>query len=72
MNWIIGILVSLVILFLVNNYIKKKRLQNLKKRLLANWGKPKETKYFNFYVIKKYFENSNKEFYHQIPDNTKE
>lgn len=72
MNWIIGILVSLVILFLVNNYIKKKRLQNLKKRLLANWGKPKETKYFNFYVIKKYFENSNKEFYHQIPDNTKD
>jgi hypothetical protein len=72
MNWILGITAVLVFIFLVNNYNKKKRFKNLKVTLLKNWGKQKENEYFNFYVIKQYFENNlhKNKLYHQISERT--
>lgn len=58
MNWILGLLFILIVIFLYNNYSNKKKLTKLKKRFIENWGKPKSNNYFNFYVIGKYFENN--------------
>lgn len=72
MNWILGITSVLVLIFLVNNYYKKKRFKNLKITLLKNWGKQKENEYFNFDIIKQYFENNFRkdQSYHQISERT--
>ena len=72
MNWILGITSVLVLIFLVNNYYRKKRFKNLKVNLLKNWGKQKENEYFNFYIIKQYFENNFRkdQSYHQISERT--
>lgn len=72
MNWILGITSVLVLIFLVNNYYRKKRFKNLKVTLLKNWGKQKENEYFNFYIIKQYFENNFRkdQSYHQISERT--
>jgi len=73
MNWFLGILVILILIFLRTNYLKKKKLKNLKQKLIKNWGKKKEKEYFNFYSISRYFENNkhkNKAF-HIISEKTK-
>lgn len=72
MNWILGITSVLVLIFLVNNYYRKKKFKNLKVTLLKNWGKQKENEYFNFYIIKQYFENNFRkdQSYHQISERT--
>jgi len=73
MNWILGLLAVLILVFLYHNYSKKKRLKKLKDSLLKNWGKSREGSYFNFYVIGRYFENNNhkKEAFHIISDKIK-
>ncbi|WP_299523327.1 DNA mismatch repair protein MutS [uncultured Lutibacter sp.] len=58
MNWILGFLFVLIIVFLYSNYANKKKLAKLKKRFIENWGNPKSNDYFNFYVIGAYFENN--------------
>ncbi len=58
MNWILGLVFILIIMFLINNYSNKKKLENLKKSLTEKWGKPKIGEYYNFYVISSYFENN--------------
>ena len=72
MNWILGITSVLVLIFLLNNYYRKKRFKNLKINLLKNWGKQKENEYFNFYIIKQYFENNfhKNHSYHKISERT--
>lgn len=72
MNWIIGVSFLLVLLFLINNYYRKRRLKNLKIKLAENWAKSKGKEHFNFYSIKQYFENnSNKnKAYHRINERT--
>lgn len=73
MNWILGLVFISIIIFLINNYSKKKKLEQLKKRLIENWGKTKIGEYYNFYVIGSYFENNehkNKAF-HIISEKTK-
>jgi len=58
MNWILGILFVLIVIFIYSNYARKKRVTKLKKWFTEDWGKPKTNDYFNFYVIGKYFENN--------------
>lgn len=72
MNWFLGIAFVLVVLFLIHNYRKKVWFKKVKDALLKNWGKSKEKKYFNFYAIKKYFENNlhKKEAYFEISEQT--
>lgn len=72
MNWILGISFVLVCIFLVNRYNKKKRIRNLKVTLQKKWGKQKENEYFNFNIIKEYFENNfrKEQPYHRISERT--
>jgi len=73
MNWILGIIFILVLVLLINNYSRKKRLKKLRETLIENWGKPKRKEYFNFYVIGKYFENNvhKKNAFHLISEKCK-
>lgn len=67
MNYFLGILVVLILVFLINNFRKKKRLKKFKASLYKNWGSPKKEEYYNFFVISKYFNNnSHKEKAHHI------
>lgn len=72
MNWILGIIFILVLVLLINNFSRKKRLKKLRVHLLKNWGKQKEKEYFNFDIIKQYFENNThkNQSYHQISERT--
>lgn len=73
MNWILGLLFILTLIFLYSNYSRKKKKAALKKWLTERWGKPKEKDYFNFYVIERYFKNNEhkKEAFHIISDKCK-
>ena len=72
MNWIVVIILILISIKLINRRFKKKRLENLKKKYIENWGNPKENIYFNFHSIGKYFKNnSHKEkAFHIISEKT--
>ncbi len=61
MNWILGLLFVMIVIYLMNNHYKKKRLKNLKQQFIKNWGKPKKDLIFNFHSIGKYFENNKNE-----------
>ena len=73
MNWILGLFFVLIVIFLMNNYFKKKRIAKLKIYFLENWGNPKNKGYFNFFVIGKYFENNahKNKAYHIISERSK-
>ncbi len=69
-NWIILILAILVVIFLWNNYRRKKRIQKFKEYLISSWGKQFKDRYYNFYSISRYFENtSNKNNAFHVIDN---
>lgn len=72
MNWIIGAFFIVVILWILNNYYKKKRANQLRETLFKNWGKPKEKEHFSFYSIKQYFQNNKhqSQSFHRITENT--
>ncbi|MDY7395078.1 DNA mismatch repair protein MutS [Aureibaculum sp. 2210JD6-5] len=72
MNWLLGLLFILIIIYLINNYNKKKRLSRLKKGFIENWGKPKSEKFY-FQSIGQYFYNNQhkNEIYHLISDRVK-
>lgn len=72
MNWILGVCLILVLIFLINNYLKKRQLLKLKHRLLSNWGQPKTSEYYNFEAIASYFYNNKHKgnAFHIISDKT--
>lgn len=74
MNWILGISVLIIILYLVNHQLKINKLRALKKHFENNWGKPKEEQYYNFEIIDQYFRNSTHRStaYHVLSDQTNE
>ena len=72
MNWILGLVLVLIIVYLVDIQIKKRKIKITRKALIENWSRPKEKGYFNFELINKFFENnrpSNKVF-QKISENT--
>ena len=73
MNWILGLLFILIIVFLINKFYRKKRLEKFRLRLIENWGKPKKGEYYNFFIIARYFENNKhkKQAYHLISEKSK-
>lgn len=73
MNWVLGILLILTIIFLATRYSRKRRIQKLKKELLQNWGNPKNDEQFNFNQIGRYFANNRhkKNAFHIISEKTK-
>jgi len=73
MNWALGTLLVLIIIFLLSNYSKKKKIAKLQKKLLKGWGSPKKEELFNFDSIDKYFENNKHKAsaFHIISERTK-
>ena len=73
MNYILGTLFLLTLIFLINNFMRKKRLRKKRAYLNENWGKQKKDNYYNFYVISKYFDNNShkKKAYHIISEQNK-
>ena len=58
MNWILGFVIFLILLFILNsNRNKKKRLKTIQD-LKDNWGKRKKNEIFHFELIEKYFINT--------------
>jgi hypothetical protein len=58
MNWFLGTLLLLILLYLYRHDTKKKALKKLKNNLLENWGKKPMEKRFDFNVIANYFVNN--------------
>jgi len=72
MNWILGFILILIVIYLVDIQLKKARNKTTKKTLIENWGKPKNENYFNFDLIDQFFKNhkSPKNLFQIISDNT--
>jgi rRNA-processing protein FCF1 len=70
MNWISGVIVILILLFILSSYRNKKRIKKTKNDLLNNWSKQKIQDEFRFVLIEKYFNNNNekKDAFHIISD----
>lgn len=58
MNWFLGTLLFLILLFLYKHHAKKKAVKKLKNSLLENWGKQPTDKRFDFKIIGNYFVNN--------------
>ena len=71
-NWFLGFLLVLVVLFLINNFKKKRRYENLISEIRKSWGKKKENEYFNFEDISRYFRRNNhkEDAFHIVSDQT--
>lgn len=69
MNWILGVILIFIFIFLLINYRKKKARQKALNDLVSNWGKQKKDE-FHFGSIEKYFKNNNhkKDTFHIISD----
>ena len=74
MNWVIGLSILIIAIYLINYQIRRRKLLILKKHLKNNWGKTKVDGYYNFDVIDQYFQNSKKRetAFHIISDQTKD
>ena len=72
MNWIVGISLLIIVIYLVVHQFKRKKYLALKEFYESEWGKPKKGEYYNFDLVNQYFKNSiNKEnAYHIISDQT--
>ena len=72
MNWILGSILFLIVIYLVSIRLKKARNKATRKSLIENWGKPKNEKYLDFDLINQFFKNhkSPKNVFQIISDNT--
>lgn len=72
MDWLFGFVIVVILIFLYVNYSRKKCRENLRRRLQEEWGKPKESRYVNFKVVARYFENQKRQqqAFHTISDQT--
>jgi len=71
MNWIFIILILVILIYLLNHYLNKRKLKKIE-LLTKKWGIQKENEYFNFETIEQYFVNTIKkeQAYHIISDQT--
>ena len=72
MNWVVGITLLIIIIYLVVHQLKRKKYLVLKEFYKSEWGNPKKDEYYNFDLINQYFKNSTnkKNAYHIISDQT--
>ena len=70
MNWILGVIIILIIVFLISNYRERKKKLQVQDDLVRNWGKIKKQDDFHFDSIEKYFVNNNQKekAFHFISD----
>lgn len=73
MNYLFGLLILLVVLYLTKQYRYSKKRKQLQQQLQKNWGKPKTDTLFYFHAISRYFEKNHhkKNAFHIIPNETK-
>ena len=73
MEWLFGISLLLILIFLITRYRKKKRNRQILNTLRANWGKPKDQSDFYFEGIERYFQNNTQKHkaFHIISDGTR-
>lgn len=57
MNWLLGSIVLLVIIYIWNSQIRKNKIKKLYSRLKEQWAKPKQDTFFDFERIKRYHNN---------------
>ena len=72
MNWILGLFLVLIVVYLVDIQVKRRKTKSTRKTLKEKWGKAKTESYFNFELINKFFENhgSSEKVHQKISDNT--
>ncbi|MFD0976186.1 MutS-related protein [Salinimicrobium gaetbulicola] len=72
MNWILGTVLVLTVIYLVSIRLKKARKKAARNALIEDWGKPKNEKYLDFDLIDQFFKNhrSPKNVFQIISDNT--
>lgn len=58
MNWILGVIIFLILIFLLSNS-RKKRKRKILNSIVNDWSKPKKQDAFHFGSIEKYFNNNN-------------
>ena len=70
MNWILGVIVILILLYIWSNYRMKKRRKKTLNDLENKWSKQKNQDEFHFGSIEKYFKNNNQKekAFHIISD----
>lgn len=70
MNWILGGVIILIIIYLISNYRTRKKKQQTLDALVRNWSKEKNQDEFHFDSIEKYFRNTNQKdkAFHIISD----
>ena len=72
MNWILGFILILIAVCIIDIQLKKRNKAKTRKKLIENWGKAKQEKYFNFTLIDQFFRNhkSSAKVYQTITDQT--
>ncbi|MGA8854786.1 MAG: DNA mismatch repair protein MutS [Christiangramia sp.] len=71
MNWILGSILTLIVIYLVRIQMDKARNKSTRKSLIENWGKPKNEKYLDFDLINQFFKNhKSPNVFQIISDNT--
>ena len=63
MNWILGAIITMILIYLVRVQLDKKRNRSLRNSLIENWGEPKNDRYLDFDLISQFFKN------HKSPGN---
>ena len=63
MNWILGAIITMILIYLVRVQLDKKRNRSVRNSLIENWGKPKNDRYLDFDLISQFFKN------HKSPGN---
>ncbi|SDS67416.1 MutS domain V [Gillisia sp. Hel1_33_143] len=63
MNWILGFILILIVIYLVSIQLKKARNKSTRKTLIENWGKSKDMNTVDFNLINQFFKN------HKSPEN---
>ena len=73
MNWILGTLILIIVIYLRHDYIQKKSRKKLIEKLKNQWEKPKTDEYYSFELVEQYFRNTaNKEnAFHIISEQSK-
>ena len=63
MNWILGFVLILIVIYLVSIQLKKARNKSKRNSLIETWGKPNNEEYLDFDLINQFFKN------HKSPEN---
>ena len=72
MNWILGFILILIVIYLIGLQLNKSKNKSSRKALIENWGKSKNENYFDFDLISQFFTNhrSFEKVFQIISDNT--